>query len=156
MKFAPAYSIRFMRTFGFHHLAIQVHDVERSAAFYRDVVGLMELVRHHQPDGSLRSIWLSLGGAEGQAFIALEQTSAEAQPTPFRHAYTGHHLLALRIDRDSRQGLVARLREEGVTIEHETRWTFYVRDPEGNRIGFSHHPVDPLSGTGLKILHICG
>ncbi|HXX30163.1 MAG TPA: glyoxalase, partial [Myxococcaceae bacterium] len=28
----------------------------------------------------------------------------------------------------------------GVAVEHETRWTLYVRDPEGNRVALSHHP----------------
>ncbi|HSP79585.1 MAG TPA: VOC family protein, partial [Myxococcaceae bacterium] len=41
---------------GFHHLAIQVRDVERVTAFYREVLGLPELRRHHRPDGSLRSV----------------------------------------------------------------------------------------------------
>lgn len=131
-----------MRTLGFHHLAIQVHDVERCAAFYRDVLGLDERVRHQHPDGSLRSIWLSLPGQDG--FIALEQTAAEATATPFRHPYVGLHLLALRIAREERKALLEELSRRGIPVEHETRWTFYIRDPEGNRIGLSHHPQDPV------------
>lgn len=130
-----------MPTLAFHHLAIQVHDVERCAAFYMDALGLPELVRHRNPDGSLRSIWLSLG----EGFVALEKTDASAASTPFRHAYTGHHLLALRIAPAERQVLMAELLARGVVIEHQTRWTFYVRDPEGNRIGLSHHPHDPVT-----------
>ena len=34
----------------------------------------------------------------------------------------------------------ARLRSRGVEVVHRTAWTIYVRDPEGNRIGLSHHP----------------
>jgi len=26
---------------------------------------------------------------------------------------------------------------------HRTRWTLYLRDPEGNRIGLSHYPHEP-------------
>lgn len=131
-----------MRTLGFHHLAIQVNDVERCAAFYRDVLGLPERVRHSQPDGSVRSIWLELG--EGQGFIALEKTAAAFEPTEFRHAYVGHHLLGLRIAREERKAMLSELASRGVKVEHETRWTFYIRDPEGNRIGLSHHPEDPV------------
>ena len=32
------------------------------AAFYRDLLGLREIARHHEADGSLRSVWLDLGG----------------------------------------------------------------------------------------------
>ena len=28
----------------------------------------------------------------------------------------------------------------GIPLVHETRWTMYVRDPEGNRVALSHHP----------------
>ena len=131
-----------MPGFRFHHLAIQVHDIEVCAAFYSQALGLLETVRHHQPDGSVRSIWLSLG--EEQGFLALERTEAITAPTPFRHSYAGLHLLALRIPRAERAALMERLRGRGIAVEHETRWTFYIRDPEGNRIGLSHHPEDPL------------
>ena len=30
--------------------------------------------------------------------------------------------------------------ELGVGLVNRTRWTLYVRDPEGNRIGLSHYP----------------
>ena len=131
-----------MQTRGFHHLAIQVHDLERCATFYQDVLGLTETVRHRQPDGTLRRIWLSLG--EGQPFLALEKTEAAPHNTPFRHAYVGLHLLALRIDPARRKAFVEELKARAIPVEHETRWTFYVRDPEGNRIGLSHHPEDPI------------
>jgi catechol 2,3-dioxygenase-like lactoylglutathione lyase family enzyme len=46
-----------------HHIALGAHDPERVAAFYRDLLGLRELKRQQGSDGSLRSIWLDLGGA---------------------------------------------------------------------------------------------
>ena len=67
---------------GFHHLAIQVRDVEKVTAFYRDVLGFSELKRHHRPDGSLRSIWV---GVPGGGFLALEAVSGEPEPGPFRN-----------------------------------------------------------------------
>ena len=30
--------------------------------------------------------------------------------------------------------------ERGVAVVHRTRFTLYVQDPEGNRVGLSHHP----------------
>lgn len=124
---------------GFHHLAIQVHDVERVTAFYRDVLGFPELVRHPRPDGSLRSVWV---GVPGGGFLALEAVEGAPEPLPFRHGRPGLHLLAFRIPREARARCVEAFRAAGIPLEHETRWTVYVRDPEGNRVALSHHPED--------------
>ncbi|WP_434380034.1 VOC family protein [Melittangium boletus] len=126
---------------GFHHLAIQVHDVERVTRFYREVLGFSELQRYHRPDGSLRSIWVQVPGG---GFLALEAVSEPPAPAPFRHERPGLFLLALRIPARARADVVATLARAGVAVEHETRWTVYVRDPEGNRVALSHHPEDPV------------
>ncbi len=41
-----------------------------------------------------------------------------------------------------RDAIVEELIGKGIPIVHRTRWTIYIRDPEGNRIGLSHHPED--------------
>lgn len=124
---------------GFHHLAIQVRDVEKVTAFYREVLGFSELKRHHRPDGSLRSIWVEVPGG---GFLALEEVTGEPEPGPFRNERPGLFLLAFRIAKAGRAGVVEALARAGVPLEHETRWTVYVRDPEGNRVALSHHPED--------------
>lgn len=127
---------------GFHHLAIQVRDVERTAAFYRDVLGLAELRRHLRPDGTLRSVWV---GVSTGGFLALEEVSGEPEPGPFRHERPGLFLLALRIAPAERARAVEELARAGIPVEHETKWTVYFRDPEGNRVALSHHPDEPMS-----------
>lgn len=129
-----------MRTQGFHHLAIQVRDLEGAVRFYSSVLGLPEIQRHLREDGTARSIWLSLPGG---GFLALEQASGAPLDQPFRTEKPGLHLLALRIDPTDRFSVVAELEAKGVPIVHQTRWTLYVQDPEGNRIGLSHHPTEP-------------
>jgi glyoxylase I family protein len=126
---------------GFHHVAIQARDVERVTAFYRDLLGFPELKRHQREDGTLRSIWV---GVPGGAFLAIEavEGTPPLQDAPFRHPEPGLLMLVFRIPREARGGVVETLAREGVRLEHETRWTLYVRDPEGNRVGLSHHPED--------------
>jgi catechol 2,3-dioxygenase-like lactoylglutathione lyase family enzyme len=129
---------------GFHHVALHVHDVERVAAFYADVLGLREIERHFRPDGVLRSIWLS-ASAEGPAhdgFLAVEKAWVK-EPV----ASTGFSMVAFRVDPQSRRSLEARLAEKGIAIEKMTQWTIYVRDPEGHRVGLSHHPHPPSQGS---------
>ena len=130
-----------MRVQGFHHLAIQCRDLERVAVFYRDILGLTEQARHHREDGSLRSIWLTV---PGQGFLALEACSGAPPDEGFRRDTAGFLLLALKIDREDRPEIERELALRGIQIVHRTRWTLYLRDPEGNRIGLSHHPHDPV------------
>ncbi|MBU8897835.1 glyoxalase [Corallococcus sp. H22C18031201] len=128
-----------MHVQGFHHVAIQAKDVERVTAFYRDLLGFPELTRHRRPDGSLRSIWV---GVPGGAFLAIEAVEGTPPEQPFRHEHPGLLMLAFRIPRGERAEAVETLARAGVALEHETRWTVYVRDPEGNRVALSHHPED--------------
>jgi glyoxylase I family protein len=129
---------------GFHHVALHVHDVERVAAFYVELLGLREVDRHFRPDGALRSIWLSAasGGSVLDGFLAVEKAWVK-EPV----ASTGFSMVAFRVDPQSRSALEARLAEKGIPIEKMTQWTIYVRDPEGHRVGLSHHPHPPSQGS---------
>lgn len=128
---------------GFHHLAMQVRDIEGQAAFYREVLGLVELARHRREDGTVRAVWLGL--PEG-GFLALEEVAEEAERGTFRHQRPGLFLLALRIAPEDRAAVLAELDRRRVPVVHQTRWTVYFQDPEGNRIGLSHHPHEPGQG----------
>ncbi|MGZ6142525.1 MAG: VOC family protein [Myxococcales bacterium] len=125
---------------GHHHLAIQVKDLAAAERFYVEVLGLAVVRRWLREDGAPgeRSLWLSVGA--GEEFLALEACDAERPPTPFRDPHGGLHLLALRILASDREAWERKLASLGVGIVHRTRWTLYVRDPEGNRIGLSHFP----------------
>jgi catechol 2,3-dioxygenase-like lactoylglutathione lyase family enzyme len=122
----------------FHHLAIQCSDLEACERFYREVLGLEVLRRWPRPGGGDRSVWLALG----DGFLALERAEAPARPGPWRDGQPGLHLVALRISREERAGWEERLAAGGVPVVHRTRWSIFFRDPEGNRIGLSHHPEE--------------
>jgi hypothetical protein len=118
-----------------HHLAIVVRDLDVAERFYSGVLGLPVTQRWQGPDGQPRSVWVKLGE---DAFLALERAAAE---TPVRSDQApGLHCVALAIPRREREDYRARLGAAGFPVEHETRFTLYVRDPDGNLIGFSHHP----------------
>ncbi len=125
-----------IQSVGFHHLALQARDVEKVAAFYRDVLGLGERRRFHRDDGSLRSIWLATGAS---GFLAVEHLP---EGTPVAEASLGLSMIALRIDPAARSAATAELTRRGVTVVKQTGWTIYVRDPEGTLVGLSHHPFD--------------
>ncbi len=120
----------------FHHVAIQCRDLAECERFYREVIGLEVLRRWPRDGGGDRSVWLALEGG----FLALERADADPEPGPWRDGKAGLHLAALRIEAGERPAWEARLAALGVPIAHRTRWTIYVRDPEGNRVGLSHWP----------------
>jgi glyoxylase I family protein len=131
-----------MKVEGLHHVALQVRRLAPMLAFYRDVLGLPVLAEYAGPDGKPRSVWLRLPGA----FLALETvTGAAAAPAPFRNEAPGWFLVALRIPPAQRERVRTELAQAQVPVEHETEWTLYVRDPEGNRVALSHHP-HPANG----------
>lgn len=127
---------------GHHHLAIQVRDLPAAEKFYVEVLGLPVVRRWPREDGGPgeRSLWLSVGA--GEEFLALEACEAEPARTPFRDPHGGLHLLALRIEARERGAWERRLEELTIPVVHRTRWTLYLRDPEGNRIGLSHFPSE--------------
>ncbi len=122
-----------------HHLAIQVRDLEGTVRWYREMLELPLLREWRDDAGAMRSVWL---GLSGEAFLALERGSQRppGEGDPSEAGRAGYHLAALRIHPSERRHWEQRLGERGVPIEHRTRWTIYFRDPEGNRIGLSHHP----------------
>ncbi len=126
---------------GLHHVALQVVDLARAEAFYAGILGLAVVRRWPEPDGSLRSLWVDVG----RGFLALEKAAPGGllpAARPFRDGTAGHHLVALAIAAADRGAWEAHLASAGVEVVHRSKWTLYVRDPEGNRVGLSHHPDD--------------
>ncbi|HET6150074.1 MAG TPA: VOC family protein [Polyangia bacterium] len=123
---------------GLHHLAIRVRDLAAAEQFYCGVLGLPVLQRWPADDGvAERSIWVDTGDG---SFLALERIVADGDQAADGVA-DGFHLIALRIGVEERGGWKERLARAGVAVYHQTRFTIYLRDPEGNRVGLSHHPV---------------
>jgi catechol-2,3-dioxygenase len=121
-----------------HHIALGAHDVECVAAFYRDVLGLSEYTRHCYPDGSLRSIWLSLG----DALLMVEHTADSRAPVDGVGA--GLFLIALTLGAAQHADAAAQLARLGVAVESRSRFSLYFRDPEGNRVALSSWPDEAL------------
>jgi len=121
-----------------HHIALGARDVARVAAFWRDLMGLPERVRHHHEDGTLRSVWLGLGA---QSVLMIEPLDVDGEPLEGPVVGKGPFLIALTVTEGAHQDMVRRLEDAGHEVEGSTAYTTYVRDPEGNRAAVSHFPL---------------
>jgi glyoxylase I family protein len=126
-----------------HHLALATPDPVALARFYVEVLGLSVLTEHRD-DAGVRSVWLALDGS----VLMLERSGEPpVASSAFMSKRPGFHLLALRIEAQERQARKESLVSRGITIEHESDYSLYFLDPEGNRVAFSHYPDLPRAGV---------
>ena len=125
------------------HVAIRVSDLERSLAFYRDVLGLAVRDREKYDRGELPFVSVAVGGRHLHLF-----------PTDGPIDVGNEHVcLLLRSDEtDTREAidrLLDRLRTAGVEVgddePHERLgaygrdWAAYVSDPDGRTVELKLH-----------------
>jgi catechol 2,3-dioxygenase-like lactoylglutathione lyase family enzyme len=102
---------------GIHEIAFEVQDLERSIAFYRDILGLP--LYSHGP----QQAWFCIG-AQRLALFARERPGS------------GQHfafLIPPEKAEQARSALVAHGFPEE-TMQQDDGFSVYVRDPDGNKI----------------------
>lgn len=124
--------------FGLSELILRVHDVARSVAFYRDVVGL-EIERFSSPE------WAWLWSGEPGKLPRLGLTS---KPLAYGAAHCGGPAhFAIAIPRRAIPDERARLERLGIAVEGPVTFeawkadSIYFSDPDANRVefcGFEH------------------
>ena len=119
-----------------NHLAIKSTDVTRLAEFYQSILGLPR-IRTFTDETGLRSIWLSLEASILMIERSDFRTDSDSKKSEFRTDNPGYHLLAFTVSLERQQSLKRKLVEAGTKIEHESEYTVYFRDPDGNRVGLS-------------------
>src|SRR5262245_53550187 len=110
-----------MRFSQLHHCSVVVKELERSAAFYRDVLGLTEIaIPSTFPAAGLRVRWFHVGSQQ----VHILQGS-ESSPLSQRH-------VALQVDdaRAARVNLKARKIEIEETVPIPGADRFFIRDPD--------------------------
>ena len=113
------------------HVHLKVSDLERSIAFYHDVLGF-DLVQRY---GS-QAAFLSAGGYHHHIGLNTWESRGGARPAP---GTTGLYHVAFRYpDRASLADAVRRLARAGVRLDgasdHGVSEALYLRDPDGNGV----------------------
>ena len=116
------------------HAVLYVHDIERSSAFYRDILGWNQITK---PDPRFPAAAFSSGRTHHE--LLLIEVGPEAQAIPQGRRVGLYHLgIKIGDSDDELREAVARCREAGVHIvglsDHTVSHSLYVLDPDGNEL----------------------
>ncbi len=120
---------------GLHHLTAICQDLERTTAFYRDVLGLTlvsDAVSDDDPDA--RHFWFGFGGTEPTSLVSFLEYS-DMEPGQVGVGMT-HHFAFLVESAEEQRAWMEYLRECGVQcseiFERDGFCSIYLRDPDGH------------------------
>lgn len=119
---------------GVHHLSFTVADLDRSRAFYENVLGLETIPR---PDLGIGGVWYGAGDAE---IHLIELPGAEPKPVEGGISpLANHNAFAI----DDYEKVLAFLKQEGVEVLETSaqRGQMWIRDPDGNVLELIAQPV---------------
>ena len=118
------------------HLVLYVRDVERSAAFYRDVLGFREVLG---PGAMGKEPIAMFSSGRTHHELLLIEVGEDAQPIPSGRRIGLYHFgLKVGDSDDELRAMLAQLQEAGVTIvgssDHGYTHSLYILDPDGNEL----------------------
>ena len=116
---------------GVGHVHLKVADLDRSLAFYRDVLGFEETQRY-----GAQAVFLSAGGYHHHIGLNTWESAGGAAPAP---GTTGlYHVAFLYPDRASLGDALRRILAAGLALDgaadHGVSEALYLRDPDGNGV----------------------
>ncbi len=113
------------------HIHLKVADLERSIAFYRDVLGFEVTQRYGR-----EAAFLSAGGYHHH--IGLNTWESKGGPSPARGTTGLYHLAILYPTRVALAQALSRVRAAGISItgaaDHGVSEAIYLDDPDGNGV----------------------
>ncbi len=118
------------------HIVLYVRNIQRSAAFYRDVLGWEEVTPKDSP---LNFPVAAFSSGRTHHELLLIEVGEDATPQPRgRHVGLYHFGLKVGESDDELREAIAKLTEQNVKIvgasDHTVTHSLYIEDPDGNEI----------------------
>ena len=115
---------------GIGHVVLKVRDLDRSLAFYRDLLGF-------RVSGEMSNVMIFLSATgESHHDLALLRVGDQA-PSPVPTAVGLYHVAIKLADLDAVKAAHGMLREQGLlkgAVDHGVSRSVYTADPDGNEI----------------------
>src|SRR3954462_2977932 len=116
-----------------NHAVLYVRDVERSVAFYSDVLGFTPI--NMTPDGFRGAAFLRAPASTNDHDLGLFEIGKGAAPSQAGRNEVGLYHLAWEVDTlDELSRLSGRLSDAGALVgasDHSTTKSLYAKDPDG-------------------------
>ena len=128
---------------GVHHVALLSRDVERTIAFYQDVLEfpLVELFENRDYRGSTH-FFFDIGHGNTIAFFDFPGLDLG----PYAEVLGGLHHLAISMDPDRWAHVKAKLDVAGVAYAHVDGSSLYFAGPDGERLELISDPLGEMYG----------
>jgi catechol 2,3-dioxygenase-like lactoylglutathione lyase family enzyme len=135
----PASSAR-----GVHHLALLSSDVERTIAFYQDLLEfpLTELFENRDYQGSTH-FFFDIGNGNLLAFFDFPGLDLGE----YAELLGGLHHLAISVEPERWERLGAKLDAAGIETQRMSGSSIYFRGPDGERLELIKDPLREMYGT---------
>ncbi|MGA2837079.1 MAG: VOC family protein [Acidimicrobiales bacterium] len=135
----PASSAR-----GLHHVAVLSSDVERTIAFYQEVLEfpLAELFENRDYRGSTH-FFFDIGNGNYLAYFDFPGLDLG----PYAEVLGGLHHIAISVTPDRFDRLVAKVRGAGVEVQVVNGDSAYFPGPDGERLELLSYPLHDMYGT---------
>jgi catechol 2,3-dioxygenase len=123
------------------HIVLYVRDIERSAHFYRDVLGWRQIVPDADGTAPIRAPVAAFSAPSGRThheLLLIEVGQDAASQPEGRRVGLYHFGLKVGDSDDELREALDRLREAGAPVlgasDHTVTHSLYIADPDGNEI----------------------
>jgi len=123
------------RITGLSHIALYVHDLDKSRAFYKDFLGFAEPYSLTNLDGSVRLTWIKIN----------DRQSIELFPATTNGTDRLHHIA---LETDDAAGMRDYLAARGVKVPAKVsrgkigNWNYFIQDPDGRTVEIVQYASD--------------
>jgi len=129
---------------GVHHIALLCTDVERTIAFYQDLLEfpLTELFENRDYQGSTH-FFFDIGNGNLLAFFDFPGLDLDE----YAEVLGGLHHLAISVEPERWEHLRTKLEAAGVLSQQMSGSSLYFRGPDGERLEIIKDPLREMYGT---------